>query len=80
MTELRIGATCRAKDLPPGAVARTTTATEYVKCARIDSLMRWEQPIPGSGEWLVVYVGRLREGEWMTEREHREVAACRKIA
>jgi hypothetical protein len=74
-----IGATYRARELPPLSVVSTGGGTEYVRCARIDSLMRWEQPIPGSGDWLVTYVGPLPEGERMTEREKREVTAARLI-
>jgi len=72
------GETYRAGDLPARSVVRTTTGTEYVRCNRISSLMRWEQPIPGSEEWLVTYVGRLPEGETMTEREKREVEEARR--
>jgi hypothetical protein len=71
------GTRYRARHLPPGAVVTMFTDAEYVRCSRIDSLMRWEQPIPGSGEWMVDYVGQLPAGERMTAREKREVAACR---
>ena len=70
------GKTYRARDLPPRSVVSTSTEAEYVRCERIRSLMRWEQPIPGSGDWLVTYLYRLPEGERMTEREKREVVAA----
>lgn len=63
----------RAKEAPAGAVVRTASGAEYVKCSRGDCVMRWEQPIPGSGDWLVEVVDQLPEGERMTEREKREV-------
>lgn len=63
----------RAGDLPAGSVVSTSTGAEYVRCRNIPSLMRWEQPIPGSEDWTVTYIKRLPEGEWMTEREKREV-------
>jgi hypothetical protein len=73
-----VGDVCHARDLPAGAIAQAgTSTTEYVKCSNIDSLMRWEQPIPGSGEWLVRYVGQLPGGERMTDTEKREVEAAR---
>ena len=72
-----VGKIYRARELPPLSVVTTPSGTEYVRCARIDSLMRWEQPIPGSEDWLVTYVGPLPEGERMTEREKREVEAAR---
>jgi hypothetical protein len=72
-----VGQTYRARDLPPRSVVVTSTGTEYVRCTRIDSVMRWGQPIPGSGEWLVRYAYTLPEGEDMTEREKREVEAAR---
>jgi hypothetical protein len=54
----------RAGDLPPRSVVRHALTDgsgpwgpEYVRCERIPSVMRWEQPIPGSENWRVVYVG-----------------------
>lgn len=74
-----VGRIYRAKDLPAGAVVRTMgTESEYVRCTNIDSLMRWEQPIPGSGEWMVEYVDQLPRGERMTEREKREVEEAKR--
>jgi hypothetical protein len=75
--DLTIGATYRAGDLPPLSIVRMSTGTEYVRCERIPSLMRWEQPIPGSEHWLGVYVGTLPPGRRMTDRETREVETAR---
>lgn len=74
-----IGETYRAGDLPPLSIVRSFGDSEYVRCERIDSLMRWEQPIPGSEGWQVVYVGHLASGR-MTDREKREVRAARMTA
>lgn len=71
------GHTYRAKHLPPGSVVQAF-GSEYVRCTRIDSLMRWEQPIPGSGDWGVTYLYALPDGERMTEREKREVDEARR--
>lgn len=74
-----LGRRYRARDLPSGSVVRHGAipgATEYV-IGRTRLCMRWEQPIPGSDEWLVVYVGRLAPGEWMTPRERAEVDEAR---
>lgn len=70
----------RAKYAPAGAIVRPAgdnSGSEYVRCRNITSLMRWEQPIPGSEEWRVEIVGQLPEGENMTEREKREVEEAR---
>ena len=72
-----VGEIYRAGDLPPRSIVRAFGDAEYVRCTRIDSLMRWQQPIPGSEDWLVEYVGRLPDGEELTEREKREVAEAR---
>jgi hypothetical protein len=78
MSKPIIGQTYRAKDLPPRSVVTTSTGSEYVRCNRIDSVQRWGQPIPGSGAWLVKYVGELPEGEELTDREKREVEEARR--
>jgi len=67
--------TYRADLLPAGSVGTVGTA-EYV-ISRNGLCMKWEQPIPGSGHWLVTYAGRLADGVWMTHREWAEVDACR---
>lgn len=67
-----LGRTYRAGDLPARSVVRWLTSCEYV-VGRSGLLMRWEQPIPGSRDWEVEYVGRLAPGEWMTPRDRAEV-------
>lgn len=66
----------QARLAPPGAIVRTSTGTEYVRCRRIKSVMRWGQPIPGSGDWLVEVIGQLPPGEDLTDREKAEVCAA----
>lgn len=72
-----VGERYRAGDLPAGSVVSTSTGREYVRCQNIASVMRWEQPIPGSEDWTVTYVGQLPAGEWMTAGEKREVEEAR---
>lgn len=67
----------RAGDLPARSVVATSTGAEYVRCTRIDSLMLWEQPIPGSEDWTVFYRYQLPEGARMTAREWSEVVGAR---
>jgi hypothetical protein len=64
----------QAGTLPPGSVV-SIGMTEYV-ISRRGLCMRWEQPIPKSDEWTVIYTGRLASGEWMTPRERAEVDEC----
>jgi hypothetical protein len=61
--KLKLGKVYKARDLPPGVWASTPSGRMYKRCHNIPNLMLWDQPIPGSEDWLVTYAAPANDAE-----------------